>query len=221
MNSAPKIGKLAPKMGATPLLSTISSALFGKTRRAVLALLYSHPDRQFGMREIATAAGAGQGSAQRELRRLTKAGILLRQVEGKRVYYQANRDCPVFAELQSLMVKTTGVADVLRTALAGLADRIHVAFIYGSVANGSFRATSDVDVLIVGAVTFAEAVSVLSPTQEKLRREVNPSVYPSEEFRRKLRGGNHFLTAVIREPKVFLIGGEHELAELAEERLAV
>jgi len=210
----------APKMGASSRPSGALSALFGKTRRAVLSLLYTHPDKAFRMREVADAAGAGQGSVQRELRRLTEAGILLRKVKGKRVSYQANRDCPIFAELQSLMVKTAGVADVLRAALLDLADRIDVAFIYGSVANRDFRASSDVDVLVVGAVAFAELVSALNPTQEMLRREVNPSVYPMEEFRRRLKEGNHFLTTVVREPKVFLIGEDHDLRRLVEERLA-
>jgi len=220
MDSAPKMGNSAPKMGAISWASPISVALFGKTRRTVLSLLYLHPDRSFRMREVTDAAGAGQGSVQRELRRLTDAGILLRKAEGRRVSYQANRDCPVFAELQRLMVKTAGVADVLRTALTDLADQIDIAFIYGSMANGDFKASSDVDVLVVGAVTFAEIVSALNPTQETLRREVNPSVYPTEEFQRRLREGNHFLATVVREPKVFLIGEEHDLGDLVEERLA-
>src|SRR5205807_9201083 len=126
-------------------------------------------------------------------------------------FYQANRQCPLFPELQGLLVKTVGVADVLRAALAGLADRIQVAFLYGSMVKGSARSGSDVDVLVVGEVTFAELVRALGAAQERLGREVNPSVYPPNEFCRKLAQQHHFLTSVLREPKVFLVGDEHEL----------
>jgi predicted nucleotidyltransferase len=103
------------------------------------------------------------------------------------------------------------VADVLRTTLKGLADRIQVALIHGSVAKGTARADSDVDVLLVGAVSFAEVVAALKDAQIQLNRDVNPSVYPVKEYRRKLQEGHHFLTAVLRGPKIFLIGGEDEL----------
>jgi predicted nucleotidyltransferase len=207
-------------LGAESEGNSLATALFGSTRRAVLALLFGHPGEAFHMRQITRILDAGQGAVHRELKRLADSGILLRSVKGRQVLYQVNKDSPIFAELRSLMVKTAGVADALRTALAGLADRVDLALVYGSMANGSFKATSDVDVLVVGAVSFAEVVSALRPTEETLRREVNPSVYPTAEFRKRLAEGNPFLNTVVREPKVFLIGGERELAELVEERLA-
>jgi DNA-binding transcriptional ArsR family regulator len=218
--SAPNLGAIAPKLGASTDPTSSATVLFGKTRRSVLALLFGHPDEAFHMRQIARLAGVGQGAVQRELRRLSRAGIVTRRVEGRHVYYQANPGCPIFAELRGIVVKTMGIADVLRTALAGVADSIRFAFLYGSVVRGSFQLSSDVDVLVVGRVTFAEVVAALAPTQEMLQREVNPSVYPPEEFQKKLMDGNHFLTTVIHEPKVFLVGGENELAEVVGERLA-
>lgn len=219
MQAVPKMSTFVTKIGTDTNGISAGTALFGKTRRSVLALLYSHPDDAFYLRQVARAVGSGLGAIQRELGRLTAAGILLRRVGGRQVYYQANRACPIFAELQSLVIKTVGVADVLRAALTGLAGRIEVAFIHGSMAKGGARADSDVDVLVVGAVTFAEVVSALGPTQEKLGREVNPSVYPQAEFREKVLGKHHFLTQVISQPKIYLIGGESELAGMAEERL--
>jgi uncharacterized protein len=200
--------------------SSTADALFSRAKRSVLGLLFTHPDEAYHTRAIARAVGISVGAVQRELQGLAAAGILSRREEGRQVYYQANHECPIFPDLQSLAVKTMGVADVLRSALAGLAGRIQLAFIYGSMTRGEMNAASDVDVLIVGDVTFAEAVAALRPAQETLRREVNPSVYPPDEYCRKVAEGSHFLTSILREPHVFLIGGEHELDGLGARRLA-
>ena len=195
---------------------SLSATLFGKTRRAVLALLYSHIDESFYVRQIARTAGVGLGAVQRELKKLFEAGIIRRTVHGRQVYYQANQQCPVYTELKSLVVKTVGVGDVLRAALVPLSDRINVAFLFGSMVGGGERSSSDADVMVVGDVTFAEVVSVLSRAQETVRREINPIVYPPEEFRFKLAADHHFLKKVLEGSKFFLIGDEHELAKLVE-----
>jgi predicted nucleotidyltransferase len=207
-------------MGTHPRPGDLAAALFGKTRREVLALLFSHADQSFYVRQLVRHVQAGMGAVQRELKRLADAGVVVRQVRGQQVFYQANRQSPVFSELQGLLVKTVGIADVLRAALSKLADRIRVAFLYGSMVTGSARSDSDVDVLVVGEVSFGEIVSALGSAQDRLGREVNPSVYPQREFRRKLAQHHHFLTSVLREPKVFLVGDEHELARLAKSGMA-
>lgn len=115
-----------------------------------------------------------------------------------------------------MVVKTVGVGDVLRAALVSLADRINVAFLFGSLVRGSERSSSDADVMIVGDVTFAEVVSVLGSAQETVRREINPLVYLPEEFQLKLAADHHFLKKTIESPKIFLVGDEHELAKLAQ-----
>jgi len=203
-------------MSTTPKNNSLASALFGKTRWAILSLLYGHADEAFYLRQIARLAGVGLGAVQREVKNLSKAGIILRTIQGRQVYFQANPECPVFKELKSLMVKTAGVGDVLRLALASIADHIIVAFIYGSFARGEEQRSSDVDVLVVGAVTFAQVVSALESAQETLGREVNPTVYPPSEFRSKLAASHHFLKTVLNEERIFLIGSEDELAKLAE-----
>lgn len=195
----------------------LSESLFGKARRAVLAVLYSRPDETLYVRQIARAAGAGQGAVQRELSQLTESGILVRSVRGKQVYYQANPRCPIYQELRSLVVKTVGAAEVLRAALAPLADRIGLAFIYGSLARGEEGSRSDVDVMVVGSATFGEVVDALRPPQDKLGREVNPTVYSPAEFKAKLAAKQPFLTAVKGDPKIFLIGDEHDLGELGKQ----
>lgn len=202
-----------------PNLDRLPATLFGKTRRAVLGLLYGHADEAFYLRQIVRASGCGLGAVQRELKRLAEAGIIRRTIRGPLVYFQADPNCPVFEELKSLVVKTAGVTDILRAALAALADRVKIALVYGSIARGEECRESDVDLLVVGEVTFSEVVSSLGPAQEKLRREINPTVYPPAEFRSKVRAGDHFLKSVLTGPRAFVLGDQHELARVAQERM--
>ena len=220
MNTVTKKGTIVPIMGTMTESYNLSTVLFGKTRRAVLSLLYSHADESFYLRQIARFSGTGQGAIQRELKQLSAAGIIRRTVRGKQVYYQANPECPIFTELRSFVVKTAGVGDILRSALAPLVDNISIALIYGSVARGSEYRSSDVDILVVGEVSFAEVVERLGPAQETLGREINPTVYPPAEFKSKIAEGHHFLKSVLSGSKIYLIGDEHELARLVEKRLA-
>jgi uncharacterized protein len=202
-------------MGAGDFTGQLGAALFGKSKRALLALFYVQPERSFYLRQVTRTLGIGQGAVERELARLVEAGLLVRTRVGSQVHYQANAASPIFGELKALMVKTAGVADVLREALAGLAEEIAVAFVYGSLARGEGKANSDVDVMIIGDVSFGEVVSALQSAQKTIGREVNPSVYSEREFRAKLQARHHFLTSVANAPKVFLVGGEHELNRLA------
>ena len=198
----------------------LSATLFSKTRLAVLSKLFSHADEAYYLRQIARCVGVGIGSLQRELNKLANAGIILRMVRGKQVYYQANPQCPVFPELKSLIVKTTGVTEVIKSALTSLTIHIRVAFIYGSVARMQDRKKSDVDLMIIGDVKFAEVVSALDTAQQQIGREINPTVYPPYEFQLKLSKENHFIKTLMRETKLFLIGNQRELTRLAKKRLA-
>ncbi len=164
---------------------SLSATLFSKTRLAVLSKLFSHADEAYYLRQIARSVGVGIGSLQRELNKLAQAGIILRMVRGNQVYYQANPQCPVFPELKSLIVKTTGVTEVIKSALTSLTHHIRVAFIYGSVARMQERKKSDVDLMIIGDVKFAEVVSALDKAQQQIGREINPTVYPPSEFQLK------------------------------------
>ena len=190
----------------------LTETLLGKTRRAVLSLLYSHADETYYLRQLARLVGGGMGAVQRELKALTDAGIIKRIEKGKQAYYQANPQCAIFPELKSLIMKTAGMGDTLRVALSPLAERVQVAFIYGSIARGDESKGSDVDIFIVGEVTFAEVVEALSPVQQTLNREINPTVYPVDEFRVKQKAGHHFIKSVLEGNKLFLIGDEHDLA---------
>ncbi len=194
----------------------LCSGLFGKTRQAVLALLYGRADSSFYTKQILDAVKIGRGTVQRELKNLTDTGIIIREVQGRQVYYRANEKCPIFNELKSIVRKTFGVADVLRQSLATNADKIRVAFIFGSIARSADDRRSDIDLMVVGKISFGDVVSLLSPAEEKLGREVNPVVYPVAEFKKKVKEDHHFVKTVLEDEKIFVIGDEDELRRLAE-----
>jgi len=198
----------------------LASVLFGRTRSAVLALLYGHPDQSFYTRQIAREAGASVGAVQRELGNLSKTGLIIRSSVGNQVFYRANRDAPVFLEMRSLVSKTIGVFYVLHTVLETLSPKIAVAFVYGSVARGEETAQSDIDLMVVGEAGLDRVLSLLSGVEESIGRPINPTVYSVAEFRSKLSNGNHFLSSVLRGEKVFLLGGEDELRQVGRVRLA-
>jgi uncharacterized protein len=206
-------------MGAADSVNQIGAALFGKSRRALLALFFVRPEQSFYLRQIVRMVGGGQGAVQRELAQLVAGGLLTRRRLGSQVYYQADAAGAVFHELKSLMIKTAGLADVLREALAGLAPRIRVAFVHGSMTRGADRADSDVDLMVVGEVTFGEVAMAVQTAQKTIGREVNPMVYPPGEFRQKLQARHHFLAAVMATPKIYLIGDERELKRLGTQRM--
>lgn len=164
--------------------------------------------------------GLGSGAVQRELGHLTSAGVLSRTVDGRQTYYQANPKSPVFGELRGLVRKTIGVAQILRNSLETIGPRIRVAFVYGSVAKGSETSASDIDLMIVGdGLSLELIVSALVDSQAELGRDINPSVYSTEDFCRKLAHGQHFLRTVLKGPKVFVIGDDSELEGLAKKRV--
>jgi predicted nucleotidyltransferase len=203
-------------------MNDLSSLIFGKTktRRAILSLLYGHTDESYYLRQIVRITGFGLGPIQRELQQLTDVGVVRRSESGHQVYFQANPSSTVFKELKSLITKTIGVADTLRNALAPLTDRVSLAFIYGSIARGEEQRHSDIDLLIVGSVLFSEVVQSLRSAQETLGREINPTVYPIEEFRSRIAGEHYFISDVLSHEMIFVVGDEHELKRLVGQGLA-
>jgi uncharacterized protein len=198
----------------------VADILFGKGRGAILGLLYEHPDQSFYYRQLTRELkDVSAGTLQRELDILTQLELIERSTVGNQVFYRANRSHPVFPELRALVSKTIGVIPLLRSALAAVADRISVAFVYGSLARHEERAESDIDLLVVGRATLEEVLKAIGNIEASLRRPVNPTVYSVSEFKRKLASGNHFLNSVVRGEKIFLVGDEDELTKMGGARL--
>ncbi len=199
---------------------SLSDVLFGQIRGGVLALLYGRTDESFYVRQIARHLGASVGAVQRELEKLAQIRLITRRSSGNQVFYQVNQQSPVFSDMRSLVNKTVGVFNVVRAALEPLAERILAAFVYGSVAREEETAQSDIDLMIVGEIELDEVLSRLSGVEGSLGRPTNPTVYSAKEFKQKIASGNHFLSAVMKDKKVFLMGSEHELRKVAGIRMA-
>jgi predicted nucleotidyltransferase len=193
----------------------LSEALFSNAQRHVLGLLYSQPDTDFYTNEIIRLAKSGTGAVQRELAKLTAAGLVTVKQVGNQKRYQANRAAPFFPELRSIVLKTFGLADVIRDALNPLVKQIHLAFIYGSIAKQEDTAKSDIDLMIISdKLTYAELFPLLEKAEAQLGRSINPTFHSQSEWSRKSQQGNNFIAQLIQQPKIFLIGTEDELAKL-------
>ena len=216
----PKLGFIIPNMGTKkrpaktllPPVSGIADALFTKVQQRVLAVLFGNPGRSFYANEVIALAGSGTGAVQRELARLEAAGLVTVTRLGKQKHYQANAAAPVFEELRGLVLKTSGLADVLRDALAPLAAQISAAFVYGSVAKGEDTAQSDIDLMVVSdTLSYADLFAALEEATNRLGRTVNPTVYSRKELDKRVRADNVFVKRVLSQPKLWVIGEEHGL----------
>lgn len=196
---------------------SLAATLFPEYRRRVLGLLLLRPEEALHGREIARRIGLPAGTITRELTRLADVGLLKRERRGNQVLYRADTDCAVFSEVASILRKTSGVVDVLIQALTPVMPQLRVAFVFGSVAQGRETAGSDVDVMLIGDIGFAQAVELLHPTQALLGREINPKVFSDTAFVSSL-DNQPFLQDVLSKPKLFLTGSDRELAELVGDK---
>lgn len=187
------------------------SFLLPEYRKKVLGLLLLHPEAQYHVREIARLTNTTAGSLHRELSKLAEAQVLIREVSGNQVYYQANTAFPIFDELASILRKTSGLVDILAAALTPLANKIKAAFIFGSVARGTENIGSDIDILIVGDISFADAVKAFYPVQNIVKREINPKVYTKLEWKTLIKDHNGFVNEILQEPKLFIIGKMNDI----------
>ncbi len=194
--------------------------MFSPYRRQVLARLLLRPDEQFHVRELARMTGISAGSLHRELKAMSESGLLLREKIGQQVFYRADKQCTIYAELAAIFRKTLGLASLLHNALSVIAGKIQVAFVFGSMASGDQKVGSDIDVCVLGDVSMLEVVKALSSVQETLGRDLNPVVMTAKKFADQAVKEDRFVARVLDEPKVFVTGNEHDLAELVKDRTA-
>lgn len=212
----PKSAVNEPRKPAKPTTSQdIADALFPRARALVLRELAMAGEEPLHIRELARRTGKDPMGVRRELDRLEMAGIVTKSTLGRRSQYRLNANCPVFHELRMLILKTVGAVGQLRDALVSIAKHIQVAFIYGSFATGEIRPESDIDLMVIGEVSFGEVVEAISVAEKQLGREVNPTVYSPKEYSEKIADGHHFLISVLEGEKLFIVGGEDELRKLA------
>jgi len=191
---------------------SVADALFTKSQQRVLGLLFGNPGRTFYANEIIALAGSGSGAVQRELAKLESAELVIVTRMGNQKHYRANVDAAVFEPLRELVLKTSGLADVLRASLTSIGGQIRAAFVYGSVATNRDTAMSDVDLMIISNdLSYADLFTLLADASSQLGRAVNPTIYSESELSKRVRGRNAFVTRVLKQPKIWLIGGARDL----------
>jgi predicted nucleotidyltransferase len=213
----PNMGIKMPEMGMTTKTPTkqtsLADALFSGTQQRVLGLVFGQPERSFYATELIGLTGGGSGAIQRELARLAQSGLVTVHAVGNQKHYQANPKSPIFVELCGIAQKTVGLGEPLREALAPLARKITVAFIYGSVAKKKDTASSDIDLMLISdKLTYAEVFGTLEAVGAQLGRLVNPTVYTRKELAKRVADDNAFVKRVLAQPKIWLIGSDDDLA---------
>lgn len=215
----PNMGTMMPNMGITSAQTennqpiSMVDALFSKTQKRVLALLYGQPEKSFYTNEIIKKSGVGSGAVQRELVSLVRSGLATVSKIGSQNHYQANPEAPIYAELHGIIRKTVGLLEPVRQALEPLAEQIEFAFIFGSVAKQEDSAFSDIDLMVISeSIGYAEVFSALEEVSQQLNRKVQPTIYSREELQKRLKTENSFVREVLSQPKLWVIGEENDLA---------
>jgi predicted nucleotidyltransferase len=208
---------IVPTLGARSVSrrsgrKSLADALFTKTQQRVLGVLFGQPERSVYASELIREAGTGSGAAQRELARLEGSGLIVARRVGHQKHYQANAASPLYSELRNIVLKTVGLAEPLRAALKPLSSRIRAGFVYGSVAKATDQSTSDIDLMIISdSLTYGELFGALEKVTRTVGRKVNPTVYTAAEFSKRARTENAFITRVLEQPKLWVIGSEDDL----------
>lgn len=185
-----------------------------KARIKVLKLFLFNPEKRYYQRQIASLSEQSIRGVQREIEKMKKIGLIVESIEGNRNYYQVNKNCPVYEDLKRIFLKTVGIGEALRKHL-GKADEIRIALIYGSFAQGEENLSSDIDLLVIGNISVKKLSGMLSKPKNELSREINYTVYSVKEYKRRVKQKDHFLNAILGKEKIFIIGNEDELKEIA------
>ena len=207
------IGETIQLYGITTQSNSLAELLSSKVKAELFRLLFGLKAERLHLRELERRSGLAVATVQQEISRLRRLGLIEARPDGNRTYFVAKEDHPLYAEIRGLVLKTSGLAEVLRRALQK-EKRIKVAFVFGSVARAREQAHSDVDLLVIGEIGLRGIVGLLGDAAEKVGREINPKVLTPSEFRRRKRTDDPFLSRVLAEPRLFIIGDEHELGGL-------
>lgn len=194
-------------------MSALKEIFSSRARAEIFRLLFSFPERNLHLREIERRSGLAVRAVSRELKKLEKLGLVQSDQDGNRLYYRANQEHPLFPDIRNLVLKTSGLVDVLRGSLKNLS--IQFAFVFGSLARATETATSDIDLLVVGNVTLRRLTRALAGVPERLSREINPALFTTSEFKDRVKRQDHFLKSVLESPRIFVVGTEDDLKAMA------
>lgn len=194
------------------MIETLFSSI---ARVEILKLFLFNPDNSFFQRQISSLTHQSIRGVQREVEKLEKLSLLEKSIQGNRIYYRTNKKCPIFEDLKNIIFKSTGIAIVLQEHLK-IFNTIKIAFIYGSYARGEEQLSSDIDLLVIGSISSKDLSSALSRVKKELIREINYFVFPLQEYKKRIRQNDHFLTSVLKDKKIFIVGDENDLITVSK-----
>jgi predicted nucleotidyltransferase len=191
-------------------MTDIHALIPSKIRIEILRIFSLFPDSKYNINELSRMTTFSPRGIEKELKNLLKGGILKKEVAGNQHLYQMDSRCPINLEIKNLIVKTIGIADVIKQALEPIATDIELAFIYGSFASGDYGNDSDIDLFLVTEIAGLKLVELLGNLQSKLGRAINVSQFTADEYRKRLDEKDHFLTRVLEGPRIDIIKQRHE-----------
>jgi len=194
-------------------MNILAELLSSKIRAEIFRIFFGVRDDELHMREIERRSGFTTGTVQQELKKLHRLGLIKKRRDGNRLYYQANKEHPLYSDIRNIILKTIGLVDIIQDKLKQARD-IKIAFVFGSIARHDEKAQSDVDLMIIGKLGLRKVIALLSGISEKIGREINPHVMTVDEYRRRASQGEHFISRILQEPKIFIVGNENELKEM-------
>jgi predicted nucleotidyltransferase len=186
----------------------LSKLLTSDTRAEVMRILFDGRGGEHYLREIEKLTHIKINSLQKEVKHLESIDLIKARKDGNRIYYSANKVHPLYPDLISIVEKTVGVVSILKEKLKG--SKVKYAFIFGSVARNEEMGASDLDLIVVGDLTMRTLTKLISGTQEKIGREINPHVYSENEFKKRLKMKDHFLTSVLKNQVKQIVGDVDE-----------
>ena len=190
-------------------MNTLGKILSSRVRSEIFRILFGQKGVELHNREIEQRSGLSESNVRRELRNLENLDLVRRRKDSNRVYYRANEDHPLYREIHNMVLKTSGLAGLLKAALDD--ERILLAFVFGSIAAGEEQAGSDVDLMVVGDIGLRDLSGLLSGISDKIGREINPHVFPEAELRERIAAGDRFIAGVLDSKKTLIIGSDDEL----------
>jgi uncharacterized protein len=195
-------------------MDILSEILSSRIRAAIFRLLFGFDAKEIYMRDLERRSGFSIGAIQAELKKLLRFELLEKRKDGNRIYFQANKNHPLYSDLRNLVFKTNGLIDIIKDALIN-SDAIKYAFIFGSFARNEETASSDIDLMVIGDLTLRHLTGMLAGLSDKLNREINPHCLGEHDFIRRKNAGEPFINRICEESRLFIIGNENDFKAMA------